>query len=467
MNKRAFFTALAALLLFSAATGQGLPTGDPRQFGLDPDRLARIDRHFQEEMSAGTLPGAVAIVARDGHVVYHGVFGYADRESHTPLTPDSFFRLASMTKPIISVATLMLHEQGYFQLTDPVSRFIPEFAHPRVLTAFNSSDTTYTAVPASREITIHDLLTHTSGIGYGLFNDTLAALYARAGIPDLVTARDKRIGEAVRALATLPLLHNPGEKWTYGLSDDVLGYLIEVVSGQPLDRFLRERVFQPLRMYDTYFYLPERKKDRLATLYAERDSSLIRYNQERMDELFTGVSPDYPVDGAQVYFSGGGGLSSTAEDYARFAQMLLNRGELDGVRILLPETVDRMTTNQIGDLPIQWWTQCGYGYGVWVAKDIPGANQTWSAGSYGWDGIFNTVYWADPKERLFGILMSQVLPTTYQSDQYQSLVYDALNADFAASDVKSASATIAPAEHLIGPDLVWDSGGDQTFRLLD
>ncbi|NNE35753.1 MAG: beta-lactamase family protein, partial [Rhodothermales bacterium] len=323
-----------------------LEESKPDRVGMSTERLDRIDAMLSEAVSDGDIPGAVALIARNGKIVFWNAYGMADNQSGRSMKRDDIFRIASQTKAITSTAVMMLWEEGHFRLNDPVSKFIPEFANPQVLNRFQYGDTSYTTVDASREITIRDLLTHTSGIGYGVIDgdERFRMMYEKAGITDLFTTENISIEQSVKRLARLPLHHNPGAKFTYSEGLDVLGYLIEVVSGQPFDEFLREHIFDPLGMHDTWFYLPDNKAKRLVSVQQQgADKEWSRYPTTFYD-------PDYPIRGAKRFFSGGAGLSSTAKDYATFLQMYVNGGELGGVRLLSRTTVQTIMSNQVGDL---------------------------------------------------------------------------------------------------------------------
>jgi CubicO group peptidase (beta-lactamase class C family) len=375
-------------------------SGDsPRSVGISEERLERIDQMLINAIENNLIPGAVALIARNGKIVYHKAFGLADSETNKSLRRDDIFRIASQTKAITSTAIMMLWEEGKFRLDDPISKYIPEFENAGILDSLNMSDTTYTTAPANKQITIRHLLTHTSGVGYGIIdNEEFRKIYQKAGIIDLFTTKPITIEENIKKLAQLPLHHNPGEKYTYSEGLDVLGYLIEILSGIPLDKFFHERIFVPLGMNDTYFYLPDSKIDRIVPVQTKKDDKWIRYTNTLYD-------PDYPVKGAKTFFSGGAGLSSTAKDYATFLQMYLNNGELNGVRLLSRTTVQVIMANQIGDL---WGSGSYYGlaFGVLDQKgqDMGGRG---SAGTFDWGGYFNTQYFADPKENIIGILMKQ------------------------------------------------------------
>ncbi|AHM63145.1 penicillin-binding protein, beta-lactamase class C [Flammeovirgaceae bacterium 311] len=374
----------------------------PAKVGMSAERLARIDAMLEQAVAEGNIPGAVALVARNGKIVYHKAFGMADQESNRPLKRDDIFRIASQTKAITSTAVMMLWEEGKFRLDDPVSKYIPEFKNPQVLQSFRYSDTTYTTKAADKEITIRHLLTHTSGLGYGMIDgdERMKMIYQKAGVTDLFTTEPISIEESVKKLARLPLHHNPGEKFTYSEGIDVLGYLIEVVAGIPFDEFLRTRLFEPLGMHDTWFYLPQEKANRLVAVQHQREGKWQPYTATFYDT-------DYPIKGARKFFSGGAGLSSTAKDYATFLQMYLNGGELNGVRILSHTTVETIMGNQIGNI----WGEEGDSYHGLAFSVLTQYGQdkggNGSTGTFSWGGYFNTQYFADPEENIIGILMKQ------------------------------------------------------------
>ncbi len=382
-----------------------LTVASPETAGMSAERLARIDLMCNEAISNGEVPGIVALVARNGKIVYHKAFGMADNQAGKKMETDGIFRIASQTKAITATAVMILWEEGRFQLDDPVSKYIPEFKNPQVLKSFRYADTSWTTQPATREITIRHLLTHTSGIGYGVIDgdERIRLIYKKAGITDLFTTEDISIGESVKKLARLPLHHNPGEKYTYSEGLDVLGYFIEVVSGKPFDVFLRERLFDPLGMNDTWFYLPDNKASRLVTVQKPENGKWVPYP-------VTFYDPAYPVKGAKRFFSGGAGLSSTAKDYATFLQMYLNGGELNGVRILSRTTVQSIMGNQTGNL----WGGTAKHYGLAFGVVTPAgqdAGGIGSTGTFDWGGYFNTQYFADPQEQVIGVLMKQTQNT--------------------------------------------------------
>ena len=413
-------TVLCLLLLSSAVPGapEALPGARPGDVGLSSDRLERLRRFVAGEIREGHISGAVSLVARRGKVAYIDAQGMADIESASPMREDAVFRIASMTKPIVSLGALMLYEEGRLLLDNPVSRFLPELAHPRV--AVESEGTVVDperigTVPAARDITIYDLLTHRSGLTYGFINQgPVGELYRRAQLERPMATTE----ELVRRLAELPLAHEPGTQFEYSRATDVLGRVIEVVTGQNLDVFLRERILDPLGMKDTRFYLTEGEAPRLVTLYERAPEGELRPVEVWRD------SPH--VRGPKTFFSGGGGLVSTTADYARFLQMLLDGGELDGTRLVSPKTVELMTADHVGaDIPI--YPGYGFGLGVAVQRAVGRGHVLSSEGDYTWGGIFNTVFWVDPSEELFLLFMTNVSP--YDLDQrwyIKTLVYQAI-----------------------------------------
>jgi CubicO group peptidase (beta-lactamase class C family) len=417
---RKILTVVALLTFYQPAQSQpslSLEYTEPSEVGMSDSRLAHIERIINEAMEDEHIPGAVALVARKGKIVYHKAFGMADNQNEKSMEKDAIFRIASQTKAITSTAVMILWEEGRFRLDDPVSQYLPEFENMQILDSLVEADTTYMAHPAENQITIRHLLTHTSGIGYGVIDsdERLKKIYHKAGITDLFTTEDITIEDNVRKLAKLPLHHEPGVKWTYSEGLDILGYFIEVISGMPLDEFFRTRIFDPLGMDDTWFYLPESKADRLVTVQK-------RNNDEWVPYPVTFYDTDYPVQGAKRFYSGGAGLSSTALDYAKFLQMYLNKGSYNGNRILSRTTVDIILTNQIGDV----WEGNEYGlaFGIVNESRFKSGGQG-SIGTFEWGGYFNTQYFADPEEQIIGILMKQTQdlwtdPTGWQFRQIVS-----------------------------------------------
>jgi CubicO group peptidase (beta-lactamase class C family) len=380
-----------------------LSEGPAESVGISSERLARIDSMCANAVKKGEMPGVVALVARNGKIVLWKAYGMADNQTGRILKRDDIFRIASQSKAITTTAIMMLWEEGKFQLDDPISKYIPEFKNPQVLKTFKYQDTSYTAVPAKSEITIRQLLTHTSGIGYGAIDkdERMKMIYQKAGITDLFTTEKVTIGESVRKLAKLPLHAEPGEKYIYSEGLDVMGYLIEVVSGMPFDVYLKKHIFEPLGMNDTYFYLPQNKADRLVSVQRKNPNG----QWERYPVTF--YDPDYPIKGAKSFFSGGAGLSSTVKDYATFLQMYLNGGEYNGIRLLSRTTINLMMAKQSGntwDNTPEKYFGLGFSIVTQYGQDKGGLT---SEGTFEWGGYFNTQYFADPKEKIIGLIFRQ------------------------------------------------------------
>ncbi len=419
MKKRFLLLVLVGSVNFSFSQNVLVPA-KPETVGVSSERVARIDNVLNDYVTKGNIPGAVALIVRNGKIVYEKAFGYSDVENKTPLKNDNIFRIASQSKAITSLAVMMLWEEGKFVLDEPVSKYIPEFKDSKVLVTFNEKDSSYTAEPAKSEITIRQLLTHSSGIDYASIGTReLKAIYAKAQVPSGIGISNTSVvlADKIKALAKLPLKNHPGEKWLYGLNTDVLGYLIEVLSGMTFDEFLRQRIFKPLGMNDTYFYLPKEKQSRLVKLYEVKNNSLTKPK-----EVYDRVNPDYPNSDGK-YFSGGAGLSSTVQDYAKFLQLFLNKGEYNGVRLISRKTVELMLTNQL-QLPIT--EKFGLGFGLETMEND--YKSPVSIGSFNWGGAFNTHYWADPKEKLIGIIFTNMYssPSWSIGDKYRVLVYQAI-----------------------------------------
>lgn len=418
---RAFFLFLllvTALGTYAQSVKSFSEPSKPADAGFSEERLSRIDDMLEEQVTNQTIPGAVALIVRNGKVVYHKAFGFSDVEKKSALKKDDIFRIASQSKAITSLAVMILWEEGKFLLDDPVSKYIPEFKNPKVLKRFNADDSTYTAEPATREITIRHLLTHSSGIDYAVIGSTeFKAIYARAGVPSGIGNDQSRIGEKMKILAGLPIKHNPGEQFTYGLNIDVLGYLVEIWSGLPFDQFLKTRIFDPLGMNDTFFYLPRNKQNRLVALHGNKNGKVFKMK----DPPYDAMSPDYPnLKG--TYFSGGAGLSSTAEDYAKFLQLFLNHGEFNGTRLLGRKTVELVLTDQLPHLDNEF----GLAFGLETEKNDHQSPA--SIGSFSWGGAFSTQYWADPKENLIGVIYTNIYNNPYGSisEKFKVLTYQAI-----------------------------------------
>ena len=403
-NRRIIFPAFFCALVLSAAVAQEVPVVKPETVGLSPERLERIAGTVQRSIDDKRIAGAVTLVARRGHVAWFKAQGMADREAGKPMRPDTMFRICSMTKPITSLAVMMLYEEGHFLLDDPVSKYLPEFKNPKVLVK-PASGAPYT-IPATREITIRDLLRHTSGITYH-WNEDLGPMYRDAKVASGLLPYDGTIEDSTKRLAGLPLLFNPGEKFEYSLGVDVLGRLVEVLSGTPLDEFFRTRIFEPLGMKDTYFYPPDGKLERLATAYTYYDEKgLNRFPDTPITESAFTYSADYPARGPKKLFSGGAGLVSTATDYARFCQMMLDGGKVGSTRLLSRKSVELMTQDQLGKIsPDQ-----GFGLGFGVNGVKAPFSELGSPGEYNWGGFFYTAFSIDPKEQMIVIFMGQLHP---------------------------------------------------------
>jgi CubicO group peptidase (beta-lactamase class C family) len=417
---------LAALLVVAVGAARAfadpLPQADPQAAGLSRDGAARITALIDGAAEKKQVAGAVALVMRHGKLGYLKAAGWQDAEAKTPMAPDTLFRIASMTKPITTVAAMMLVEEGKLRLDDPVSKYVPEFRGQKVLAPGKEP------VPAEREVTIRDLLTHTSGITYRFRGGDLGGLYAKAGVSDGLSPNEGTIADNVKKIASQPLLFQPGTAWEYGLNTDVLGRVIEVASGKDLDTFFREHVLGPLGLRDTAFFPPKEKLPRLAALYTvNADKSLKRVGDEPVTAGALVYSADYPYKGSKKYYSGGAGLASTAADYGRFLQMLLDGGEYGGKRLLKAETVKEMTRNQIGDRKM-WITSHGDGFGYGFGVESGKGKGPASADTYSWGGIFNTYFFVDPKKEVAAVLMTQLYPSdhlTLRAD-FQKRVYEAL-----------------------------------------
>ncbi|MFC3560296.1 serine hydrolase domain-containing protein [Pedobacter jamesrossensis] len=388
-----------------------------------PDRLNRIDKVMTNYIDSNWIVGAVCLVMKDGKPVYYRAFGMDDMENKKVMQKDAIFRIASQTKAITSTAVMMLWEEGKFLLDDPISKYIPSFAKPKLVDKFNEKDSSYTTIAAKREITIRDLLTHTSGIGYAqIGSPKMKAIYQKAGIQAGFSDHKQLLANAIDILGTLPLEFNPGERFNYSLSIDVLGRLVEVASGLPLDQFFEQRVFIPLGMKDTYFNLPIAKRDRLVNVYTEDDNN--KKPTKWVKNTFPGSSKDYPIND-NGYFAGGAGLVSTITDYAAFLQLFINGGSYNGKQLLARHTVEIMTKNQIGELSLGD-DKFGLGFQITTAKGNGKLGVT--EGSIAWGGFFATSYWADPKEKISGLLFLQQFPLKHGeiADKFKVLVYQAM-----------------------------------------
>jgi len=399
------------------------PVTNAESAGFSTQRLQRIDQAMNEWSQKGWMNGGVALIVRNGKMVYYKAAGYNDIATKAPLQKEGIFRIASQTKAITSVAIMMLFEEGKLLLDDAVSKYIPAFKKQTVLEKFNATDTSYSVEPAKREITIRDLLTHTSGLGYAQIGSKEAnAIYAKNEITAGIGVSNSTLLDAMNRLGKLPLMHQPGERFTYGLNTDLLGCLVEVVSGISLNDFLKNRIFDPLGMKDTYFYIPQEKADRLVNLYKE-DS--LGHLEKSVGNMLNGpTAENYPLIKSS-YYSGGAGLSSTAYDYAVFLQMLLNGGKYDGKQLLSRNSVRMMTMNQIGDLSLG---ADKFGLGFQVVTERGSARTPANEGTFSWGGAFATSYWVDPKEKLVILFYRQLQGSSHGDvvEKFRALAYSAL-----------------------------------------
>ena len=430
------------------AFGRELPTTQPSRVGMSSERLQRLTDHMNQAVAQGVMVGGLGMIARNGRVVYRETYGQSDREAAKPMEMDDIFRIYSMSKPMTSVAVMMLYEEGHFFLNDPVARYIPELANLVVATSTAdgetvavSDGTTSSTVGVgdeskegqtrkpSRQPTIRDLLSHTAGFSYGFFGNTEVDKQYRAA--DLMQAGDT-LEQFVTQLGKIPLQYDPGTRWHYSVSVDIQGRLVEVVSGMRFGEFLQKRLFEPLDMVDTSFTVPLEKLDRLAQIYSpegteEGASAFLTPNTSSTLVVSPASVNDSFMEGA-TFESGGGGLVSTARDYMRFSQMMLNGGELDGVRILSPKTVELMTINHLGDMEMGFGRRgVGFGLGFAVALDQGRIGELGSVGEYNWGGAAGTRFWIDPEEQLIGIFMVQSIPhRTRLGSDFKNLTYQAI-----------------------------------------
>jgi CubicO group peptidase (beta-lactamase class C family) len=428
-------TTLCILLAFIAcanpahAQSKVLTEAVPAAGGFSAARLARLDSGMNAWVNQKWVNGSAVLIARHGKIIFYKARGYNDPETKQPLDKTGIFRVASQTKALTVVSVMMLWEEGKFSLDDPVSKYIPSFANEKVLATFNDKDITYTTVPAKRPVTIRDLLTHTSGLGYpAIGTPAEIAIYAKANMTGGVGVKGQKLGDAMTRLGSLPLFFQPGEDWKYGLNMDLLGYLVEKWSGMSLEGFFEKRICQPLGMKDTWFNLPPEKGPRLVNFF-QGDST---GNMKKQKYVFGGaLDMNYPLQKTD-YFSGGGGLSSTLYDYAVFLQMLLNGGEYNGVRLLAPSTVRMMTMNQIGDLHPNIGDHADankFGFGFFIISEDGSKFGPSQPGTYSWGGVFSTSYWVDPKEDMIVLAYEQMWGpyVANTAKAFKPLVYQAIN----------------------------------------
>jgi len=409
-----------SLVLVSTIYAQELPVGKPEELGFSPERLQRLTTVFQTYASDKKMSGSVVLVARHGKVAYFNAFGKRDIEANAPMQNDAIFRIASQTKALISVGIMILQEEGKLLIADPVGKYIPEFKETTVAAPRTGGG--YDIIKAKRPITLRDLLTHTAGIGYG--GGPAADKWKEAGIQGWYFAdRDEPVDATIARLAKLPMDAHPGEKFVYGYNTDILGVVIEKVSGKSLDEFITSRILAPLGMKDTHFYLPQNKVNRLAAVYSAYPDKPL----ERSPDPGGMVGQGAYVTGPRKSFSGGAGLLSTATDYAKFLQMLLNKGTFNGNRILAPGTVELMTVSHLGEIKYSG-AGIGFGLGFSVCEDLGDRGVPGSVGEYGWGGAYGSSYWVDPKEDMVVVYFKQLTPTNSLDDQnkLRTLIYQAI-----------------------------------------
>ncbi len=415
------------LLIFAASLqsfAQTIINGTPESAGFSSERLKKIDNSMNEWVAKGYMNGGAALIIRNGKIAYHKAFGFNDLDTKEPLQKDGIFRIASQTKAITSVAIMILFDEGKLLLTDPVSLYIPSYKNQTVMASFNPSDSSYTTVPAKRDITIKDLLTHTSGLGYAQIGSKEAnAIYAKHNITAGLGVKDRTLLSAMTEMGKLPLMHQPGEKFTYGMNTDLLGCLVEVISGMSLDQFFRTRIFEPLGMKDTYFNIPASKANRLVNMYKEvSEGKLIKASSGMLNSI---ANTNYPLV-PHTYYSGGAGLSSTLYDYAIFLQMLLNDGVYNGKRILGRNTVRMMVDNQIEGVPYAAGT---FGLGFQVVTEKNSGSAPAQIGTFSWGGAYGTSYWVDPKEKMVYLFYRQLQVRSHNEvvEKFRALTYQAIN----------------------------------------
>ena len=409
----------------SSSTSQTFRNVRPETVGMSSDRLERLTHQLESYVESKKLSGGVALVLKKGKAAYFHSFGYRDLKSQDPMEKDDIFRIASQTKAIISVGIMILQERGQLLIQEPVGNFIPEFNKTTV--AVTNEEEGYSVMDVTRKITIRDLLTHTAGIGWGF--GPAKERWEKADIMGWYFAhRDEPIQETVNRIAGLPMDAQPGVRFVYGHSTDILGALIEVISGQPLDQFLQENIFDPLNMKDSHFYLPPDKNYRLASVYSSSESGITLSANPGERVGVSMIGQGHYVNGPRKSFSGGAGLLSTAEDYGAFLQMMLNGGTLNKKRIISQNTVNLMTVDHIGGIDLPWENGLGFGLGFYILKDLGARGTPGSVGEYGWVGAYHSIYWVDPKEALVVVYFTQLIPAQDidDHDKLRTLIYQAI-----------------------------------------
>ena len=417
--KKIFLIVLSIIVLTSNA--QVLQPTVQTNSKISATKLSLIDSVVNQYVKNRWLIGASVIVVKDHQVVYYKGLGYADEKTKKPMAADALYRIMSQSKAITSLAITQLYEQGKLGLDDKLSKYIPSFKNPKVINEYNAKDTSYTVVDAKREVTIRDLLTHSSGIDYtDIGSSKMSTIYNKANIPSGLGYFDANLVDRMTALGKLPLAHQPGEKFTYGLNSDVLGAVVEIISGMSLEAYFNKFIFEPMGMKDSYFNVPATKASRMPTVYTENDKKEII----EWPENFRKINSNYPLK-AKTYFSGGAGLSSTAFDYAIFLDMLLNKGKYNGHQILSPRTVEVMLGHQL-DFQKEGEDYFSLGFSVTSAKSAE--RNLRSAGSFSWGGYYGTNYWADPKENLIVLIMTQHTPNSHDDlkGKIENIIYGSL-----------------------------------------
>lgn len=411
---------VSVLLVFSSSLfAADFSRSRPERLGMSSERLAQLDTVLKSYVDAGQLAGQVVLVLRNGRIAFSAENGMRDLESGSPMTEDTIFRIASQTKAIVSTGIMILQERGQLDISHPLSRYFPEWEDMQV--AVPNDRGGYELEPAERPITLRNLLTHTGGMSYG--SGPAADRWAAAGFQGWYFAnKDEPIGESIARMASLPLDAHPGKQWIYGYNTDILGAVIEKASGTDLNSFLRSEIFEPLGMDDTHFYLPDSKVDRLAVVYQPKRGGGI----EAIPATDGMNSQGMYVNGPRTSFSGGAGLLSTADNYAKFLQMTLNGGELNGTRIVSRKTIELMTSNHLADIPFRGGQ--GFGLGFSMVTDLGERGSLGSKGEYGWGGAYHSTYWVDPVENLVVVYLTQIIPATGLDDyaKLRSGIYQAI-----------------------------------------
>lgn len=418
MLKKSLLILLGIFVIKAASFGQVLPFETVKSNKFDYTKLAQIDTLVTKYINNRWLIGSSVIIVKDNQVAYYKGFGYADEATKKAMPANAIYRIMSQTKAITSLAIMQLFEQGKINLDQNISTLIPSFKNPTVLKTYNPNDSSYTTTPAKREVTIRDLLTHTSGIDYtAIGTPKMSAIYSKAGIPSGLGDFNTSLLSQMKVLGSLPLLHEPGEKFTYGLNTDLLGCIVEIVSGLSLEAYCQKYIFDPLGMKDTYFNVPASKATRLPTVYTENDNNKII----EWSPTFRNINPNYPLM-PKTYFSGGAGLSSTAYDYAIFLQMLLNGGKYNGKQIIAPRTAEIMTSPQ---LDFKFNGQDDFSLGFMITSEKSANLNFRNKGSFSWGGYYGTAYWADPKDQLIVLIMTQQNPNSHGelSSMIERIIY--------------------------------------------